>query len=91
MLMVQRAASVAKFTGATGSEIKSYTDLETVSVYARDALNFSLNNGLIVGNEGLVRPRDNISRAETATVILRFLQEAGLMDIRTTASQKGSY
>ena len=83
MLMIQRAASIAEYSGVTGTAPSGFTDADSVSSYAKNALAFNLTNGLIVGNNGLIRPHDNISRAEAATVVLKLLQKSGLIDVRT--------
>ena len=57
--------------------------MNEVSVWASDAVSFNLENGLIVGYGGQIRPNDTITRAETATVVLRLLQKVGLVDIRS--------
>jgi hypothetical protein len=54
-----------------------------VAAWARAAAAFSVGSGLIVGNGGLIRPEDNITRAESAAVILRLLQKSGLVDVRS--------
>lgn len=43
----------------------------------------NVGSGLIVGSDGKIRPLDNISRAETATLVLKLLQKAALVDVRT--------
>ena len=83
MLMIQKAASIAEYSGVTGTAPSGFTDAGTVSSYAKSALTFNLTNGLIVGNNGLIRPHDNISRAEAATVVLKLLQKSKLIDVRT--------
>jgi hypothetical protein len=82
MAMLQRAAKVAEFTGTTGT-LTAFTDAGRVSAWARTAAAFSVGSGLIVGNGGLIRPEDNITRAESAAVILRLLQKSGLVDVRS--------
>lgn len=39
----------------------------------------------IVGDNGQLRPNDPITRAESATVVLRLLRKAGLVDVRSAA------
>jgi hypothetical protein len=82
MAMVQRAAKVAAYTGTVGS-LASFTDSNKVSVWAQSAAEFNVGSGLIVGSNGKLRPGDDISRAETATIILRLLQKAALVDVRS--------
>ena len=80
--MLQRAAKVAEFAGTTGT-LTGFTDAGRVSAWARTSAAFSVGSGLIVGNSGLIRPEDNITRAESAAVILRLLQKSGLVDVRS--------
>jgi len=82
MAMIKRAAKLAGYTGAA-SNTGTYSDMNEVSSWASDAVNFNLENGLIVGYGGQIRPNDTITRAETATVVLRLLQKDGLVDIRS--------
>ncbi len=82
MVMISRAAAVAEYVGTSGT-VSSFTDGGEVSSWATEAVEFSVGSGLIVGSNGLLRPADEISRAETATVVLRLLQKAGMVDIRT--------
>jgi uncharacterized repeat protein (TIGR02543 family) len=82
MAMLQRAAKVAEFAGTTGT-LTGFTDAGRVSAWARTSAAFSVGSGLIAGDGGLIRPQDNITRAESAAVILRLLQKSGLVDIRS--------
>jgi len=82
--MVQRAAKVAEFTGTSGS-LSVFSDANEVGAWAKDAVSFSVGNGLIVGkSNGTLAPLSEITRAETAVVILRLLQKAELVDVRST-------
>ena len=82
MTMLQRAAGVAKYAGTSGA-LTAFTDADQVAAWARDAAAFNIGSGLIVGSDSEIRPTDSITRAEAATVVLRLLQKAGLVDIRT--------
>lgn len=84
MAMVYRAAAIADYAGTNGS-LSSFSDADTVSSWAALAAQFNVGSGLIVGSDGRLCPHDEISRAETATVVLRLLQTAALIDIRTEA------
>ncbi len=82
MAMIARAASVSGYKG-TDANIGAYSDLNKISSWAKDAVSFNLKNGLIVGSDAIIRPNASITRAETATVVLRLFQKAGLVDIRS--------
>ena len=80
--MVQRAAKIADYSGIAGN-LAPFSDGRKIDAWAKSAAEFNVGSGLIVGNDGKLRPGDKISRAETATVILRLLQKAELVDVRT--------
>ena len=80
--MIERAAKLAGYTGAA-SNTETFSDINEVSSWASVAVSFNLENGLIVGSDGQIRPNDTITRAESATVVLRLLQKAGLVDVRS--------
>ncbi len=81
MAMLQRASKLTDFIGKT-SALSVFTDSSSVSSWALEACKWNVGSGLIVGSNQKLRPNDNISRAETATVILRLLQKAELVDVR---------
>ncbi len=84
MQMIYNASRLTPYVAVTGADnTKSFTDYGTHSAWATDAVNFNLNNGFIQGYNGLFNPKSNITRAETATVVLKLLQKSGLVDIRT--------
>ncbi len=82
MVMIYRSAKIANYLGDSGDSTTIFGDDGRISEYAREAVTFHVNNGLAKGDNGQIRPLDSISRAETATLILRFLQKAELVDTR---------
>ncbi|MET0016562.1 S-layer homology domain-containing protein [Oscillibacter sp.] len=82
MLMLQRAAALTEFTGTSGN-LDSFADANSVGSWARDAAKWSVGSGLIQGTDGKLNPTAKITRAQSATVILRLLQKAGLVDVRS--------
>jgi hypothetical protein len=84
MFMLQRAAALTKFTGAS-SNLDSFADAGSVGFWALDAAKWSVGSGLIQGSDGKLSPTANITRAESTTIILRLLQKAGLVDVRSKA------
>ena len=82
MLMLQRAAALTEFAGTSGA-LDGFSDVDSVGLWARDAAKWSVGSGLIQGADGKLNPTANITRAESATIILRLLQKAGLVDARS--------
>lgn len=90
MTMITRAAKLAGMdTAVTPDKVTAalaqFKDGGSVSSWAAESAEFSISNGLIVGSNGLCRPKDSITRAEVATVVMRMLQKAGLIDSRVVA------
>lgn len=86
MAMLQRASVIAEFKGQEGNrEVlrKQFQDYETISAWAEKDVLFNVSNGLMKGYDGKLRPNDPISRAECATAVLRLLQNAELVDVRS--------
>lgn len=84
MTMLQRAAKLTGYLGKAGS-LDGFADEGSINSWAVDAAKWSVGSGLIQGSDGKLNPTANISRAESATVILRLLQKTGLVDGRSEA------
>ena len=54
--------------------INVYTDKDSASSWALDALAWAVENGLMVGRgEGILAPRADLTRAEACTLILNYI------------------
>lgn len=84
MLMLQRAATLTEFAGANDN-LDGFKDAKNISSWARNAAQWNVGSGLIQGSNGQINANENISRAESATIILRLLQKSKLVDIRSKA------
>ena len=52
-----------------------FTDADKVNAYAVDAMNWAVANGLINGmGDGILAPQGNASRAQIATILMRYCQ-----------------
>lgn len=58
----------------TGDRLVGYADVANVSSWAKDAMNWAVSVGLIQGNGGKLNPAGNASRAEIATMLMRFIE-----------------
>lgn len=77
----QIAVFLYNYAKATGYDVSSYVSLtsyaddETVSAYARTAMEWAVAEGIISGRTGnLLAAKSNASRAEVATMICNFAQ-----------------
>ena len=58
-----------------GMAVREYEDYETISSWAGEAMQWAVNTKLITGKtETTVNPLDNATRAEAATIIMRFIE-----------------
>lgn len=53
--------------------LSSFRDGWSSSAYARDALRWAIGEGIILGNEGNLKPGSAITRAEAATMLSRWM------------------
>ncbi len=62
------------------NQLKLFKDSDSISLYARQAATICVKNGIVAGdNKGMLTPKDNFTRAESATVIIQLLKQAGLI------------
>ncbi|WP_295617987.1 S-layer homology domain-containing protein [uncultured Intestinimonas sp.] len=63
-------------TGRT--DLSAYTDAEQIGAYAADAMRWANGNGLITGDTSTtLDPKGQTTRAEAATILMRFCQDIG--------------
>ena len=55
-------------------ELNGFEDANTVSTYATDAMRWAVASGLIQGSNSKLNPKATASRAQVATILMRFLE-----------------
>ena len=75
-LMMYWYALAKGYDTGTGADISSYNDASWVSEFAVEAMQWAVGNGIITGkyNETMLEPQGSASRAECATIIMRFVE-----------------
>ena len=53
--------------------LSAFPDAATVSPYAVAAMKWAVEAGIINGKDGLLAPRENATRAQTAAILQRYL------------------
>ena len=73
--MLYRYAQLRGYDVSIGADtnILSYADAFHVSEYAMEAMQWACGAGIIGGKDGLLDPSGNATRAEVATMLLRFV------------------
>ena len=59
-------------------ELDYFPDGDQVSAYALDALSWAVSTGLINGSEGKLLPQGNATRAQVATILMRFIENVAV-------------
>ena len=69
----------AKLSGydvtAKPASIQTFADYDSVSAYAREAMAWCVENGLIQGSSGRLAPQENATRAQVAAILTRYAQK----------------
>ncbi|MFC3799180.1 S-layer homology domain-containing protein [Cohnella sp. GCM10012308] len=81
-VMLMRAMTTAGHSPAAGSPtaLAGFADAGQVSAWAREAMTAAVHSGLIQGDPaGRLRPQQQITRAETAAMLLRTLRAVGFL------------
>ena len=55
-------------------DLRGYPDAKDTSEYATDALSWAIAEGLILGSEGKLLPQGDATRAQVATILMRYLE-----------------
>ena len=76
-VMMYRYANYKEYESDESADISGYADAGKVSAFAKDAMEWAVGNGIISGkNEGtILDPQGNATRAECATIIMRFIEK----------------
>ena len=71
----QLATILWRYAGkpAAKADLSGFEDAESISGYALDAMNWAVEAGILAGDNGNLKPTANATRAEFATMIMRFL------------------
>ena len=74
--VMYRYALAKGYDTGTRADISSYNDALWVSEFAVEAMQWAVGNGIITGkyNETMLEPQGSASRAECATIIMRFVE-----------------
>ena len=75
-VMMYRYAKYLEYDTSKTDDLSSFSDAETVSGFAEEAMRWAVGNGIITGkNEGTVLdPQGNAMRSECAVIIQRFIE-----------------
>ncbi|MNF02738.1 hypothetical protein D3C80_2019350 [compost metagenome] len=83
MAIIAKALAYSPAVLADGSQtaaLSSFSDAGQVSAWAAAGVSEALKSGIVSGrNESTLAPKANVTRAEVAALIHRFLEKSGLI------------
>ncbi|MGC5773472.1 S-layer homology domain-containing protein [Paenibacillus pabuli] len=84
MVLIKRATKLTGMeTTVSGQDVREwsdYADAKQVASWAQEAVSTSIYTGLVSGRgKDTIAPKQSITRAETAVIIRRLLQQSGLI------------
>ena len=76
-VMMYRYADYKGYSTGNKADISKFKDASQVTGYAKEAMKWAYGNGIITGKdyETRLEPQGNASRAECATIIMRFVKK----------------
>lgn len=79
-VMMYRYAQYKKYDTSQKIDFAGYTDAKKVNAFASEAMKWAVGSGIITGKDNGTRldPQGNASRAECATIIMRFVEKYGI-------------
>ena len=72
--ILYRYAQYRKLDTDASAKLNSFTDADSVSAYASEALGWAVSEGLINGASGKLMPTGNATRAQVAAILHRFVE-----------------
>ena len=70
-----RYAKQKGYDVSKSADLNGFADADAVSGYATDAMRWAVANGLIQGSNSKLNPKATASRAQVATILMRFMQK----------------
>lgn len=72
--ILYRYAQCRKLDTDVSAKLNSFTDTDSVSAYASEALGWAVSEGLINGASGKLMPKGDATRAQVAAILHRFVK-----------------
>ena len=72
--ILYRYAQYRKLDTDASAKLNSFTDADSVSAYASEALGWAVSEGLINGASGKLMPKSDATRAQVAAILHRFVK-----------------
>ena len=76
VVILHRYAKMKELDISVTDDLSGYTDIDTVSDWALEAINWAIAEGIIQGRNAVsIAPKGTSSRAEVATILMRYVKD----------------
>lgn len=75
--MIYRYAKSKGIDVSEKAELDKFPDYGSVTDFAQEAVSWAVKKGIITGDQGKIQPQKGASRADTATMIMRYVKMYG--------------
>ena len=72
--ILYRYAKQKGYDISKSADLNGFADANTVSAYATDAMRWAVASGLIQGSNSKLNPKGSATRAQVATILMRFME-----------------
>ena len=72
--ILYRYAKQKGYDISKSADLNGFADANTVSAYATDSMRWAVANGLIQGSNSKLNPKGSATRAQVATILMRFME-----------------
>lgn len=84
MAMIAQAMKITKLKpdlnkGPEVNTLLKFNDNSSISSWANLFVTDCVNTGIVKGKNNIIAPKENITRAETAVIVKRLLEQSGLI------------
>lgn len=60
-------------------QLNKFKDCRTIRLWSKEGVSYCVNHGIVLGNHNKLNLKEDITRAETAVMIMRMLQKSNLI------------
>ena len=72
--MLYRYAEAAGYDVSAAADLSGYPDADKVQTYAQEAMSWAVAEGIVEGMDGNLNPAGHATRAQIATILMRFCE-----------------
>ena len=80
IVILFRYSNYKKISNSNLADITKYNDYNEIDKYASNSIKWAIGNNILYGSNGNIMPKKNITRAETAAIMHRYINKYNLLN-----------